>query len=68
MGGDFGQLGQPFGHRVDLVISERYAHVANHRQRPQRLPRIISACSEASWVVTMVSPATVETTAGLPPS
>jgi hypothetical protein len=34
----------------------------------RRLPRIISACSEASCVVTIVSPATVETTAGLPPS
>ena len=33
-----------------------------------RLPRIISACSTASCVVTSVSPDTVATTAGLPPS
>ena len=33
-----------------------------------RLPRIMSACSTASCVVTSASPATVATTAGLPPS
>ena len=33
-----------------------------------RLPRIICACSTASWVVISVSPATVAITAGLPPS
>ena len=34
----------------------------------RRLPRIMSACSTASCVVASVSPETVATTAGLPPS
>ena len=45
--------------------SGRSPTVASGRRR---LPRIMSACSTASWVVTSASPATVATTAGLPPS
>ena len=64
------EAGQRLRQRLDRAVAfelERLVARPSASGR-SRLPRIISACSTASCVVTSVSPATVATTAGLPPS
>ena len=64
-----GKAGKRCGERRNRAVTFDFQGlVADAAKGRSLFPRIMSACSTADWVVTSVSPATVATTAGLPPS